>query len=66
MTREYLKMESEGRPFEELEQMTLGSLRRAVQEGDVVHGLSLIHICIAYAGILYKSFLKDFFDFYSD
>ena len=38
MTREYLKMENAGRSFEELEQMTLGGLRRAVQEGDVVHG----------------------------
>ena len=28
MTQEYLKKEAEGVPFEELEQMTLGSLRR--------------------------------------
>lgn len=38
MTREYLKMEQEGRPFEELEYLTLGALRRAVMEGDVREG----------------------------
>ena len=38
MTREYLKLEKEGAPFEELEQLTLGSLRKAVMEGDVVNG----------------------------
>lgn len=38
MTREYVKLEQEGRSFEELEYMTLGALRRAVQEGDVVNG----------------------------
>lgn len=38
MTREYLKLEKEGASFEELEQLTLGSLRKAVMEGDVVHG----------------------------
>ena len=32
MTREYLKLEAEGKPFEELEHLTLGALRRAVQE----------------------------------
>ena len=51
MTREYLKMESEGRPFEELEQMTLGSLRRAVQEGDVVHGSVM---CGQSAGLVHE------------
>lgn len=34
MTREYLKLEKEGASFEELEQLTLGSLRKAVIEGD--------------------------------
>ncbi len=34
MTRKYLKMEKEGCTFEELEMLTLGSLRKAVQEGD--------------------------------
>jgi len=38
MTREYMKMEAEGKSFEELEYMTLGALRRAVQEGDVARG----------------------------
>ena len=38
MTREYLKLEQEGKSFEELEYLTLGSLRRAVQEGDVQEG----------------------------
>ena len=38
MTREYLKMEQEGRPFEELEYLTMGTLRKAVMQGDVMHG----------------------------
>ncbi len=38
MTREDLKMEQEGKSFEELEYLTLGSLRRAVQEGDIQEG----------------------------
>ncbi len=38
MTREYLKLESEGKSFEELEYLTLGTLRKAVQEGDVKNG----------------------------
>lgn len=38
MTRAYLKLEKEGAAFEELEQLTLGALRRAVVEGDVVNG----------------------------
>lgn len=38
MTREYLKMEAEGATLEQLEQMTLGSLRKAVVDGDVVTG----------------------------
>lgn len=38
MTREYLRMEKEGASFEELEYMTLGSLRKAVVEGDIVDG----------------------------
>ena len=38
MTREYLKMEQEGRPLEELEYLTMGTLRKAVMEGDVMHG----------------------------
>lgn len=38
MTREYLRMEKEGASLEELEKMTLGALRRAVVEGDVMTG----------------------------
>ena len=38
MTREYLKLEQEGKSFEELEYLTLGTLRRAVQEGDITNG----------------------------
>lgn len=38
MSREYLKMEKEGATLEELEQLTLGSLRKAVMDGDVVNG----------------------------
>lgn len=38
MTREYAKLEAEGKSFEELEYLTLGALRRAVQEGDVANG----------------------------
>lgn len=38
MTRDYLKLEKEGASFEELEQLTLGSLRKAVIEGDTIHG----------------------------
>ena len=38
MSREYLKMEKAGVAFEELEQLTLGSLRKAVIDGDVVNG----------------------------
>ena len=38
MTREYLRMEKEGASLEELEKMTLGALRKAVVEGDVMTG----------------------------
>lgn len=38
MTREYLKLEEEGKSFEELEYLTLGALRNAVMDGDVMHG----------------------------
>lgn len=38
MTREYVKLEQEGRSFEELEYLTLGSLRNAVMEGDTTNG----------------------------
>ncbi len=38
MTREYLKLEKEGADKHELEKFTLGSLRRAVFEGDTLRG----------------------------
>lgn len=38
MTKEYIKLEREGADFMELEKLTLGSLRKAVIEGDVVNG----------------------------
>ena len=38
MTREYLKLEAEGASFEQLENLTLGGLRKAVVEGDVDNG----------------------------
>lgn len=38
MTREYLRLESEGATLEELEHLTLGALRKAVVEGDVANG----------------------------
>ncbi len=38
MTREYIKLEQEGKSFEELEYLTLGTLRKAVQEGDTMNG----------------------------
>lgn len=38
MTRAYLAGEKEGLSFEELETMTIGGLRKAVQEGDVDQG----------------------------
>ena len=38
MTREYIKMEQEGKSFEELEYLTLGTLRKAVMDGDTSNG----------------------------
>ena len=38
MTREYVKLENEGKSFEELEYLTLGALRNAVVDGDVTNG----------------------------
>ncbi len=38
MTRKYQEMEQEGCSFEELEELTSGSLRKAVQEGDTTEG----------------------------
>jgi enoyl-[acyl-carrier protein] reductase II len=38
MTRQYKQLEQEGIPFEELELLTLGALRKAVIEGDIDTG----------------------------
>lgn len=38
MTKEYLKLEQQGASLEELELLTLGALRKAVVEGDIVNG----------------------------
>ena len=38
MSREYLRLEKEGAGIEELEHLTLGSLRKAVMDGDTVNG----------------------------
>lgn len=38
MTKEYLRLEKEGASLEELEVLTLGALRKAVIDGDVVYG----------------------------
>ena len=42
MTREYIKLEAEGKSFEELEYLTLGTLRRVVMEGDVTNGTVMV------------------------
>lgn len=38
MTKKYLELEKEGAGFEELELLTLGGLKKAVVDGDVVNG----------------------------
>ena len=38
MTKKYLELEKNGAGFEELELLTLGGLRKAVVDGDVVNG----------------------------
>ena len=38
MTNKYLELEKNGAAFEELEMLTLGGLRRAVVDGDVING----------------------------
>ena len=45
MTKRYLELEQEGAPIEELEQLTLGGLRRAVVEGDVRMGSMMAGQC---------------------
>ena len=51
MTKEYLQKEKDGASFEELEMMTLGSLRRAVQDGDTKTGTMMAGQC---AGMVKK------------
>ena len=38
MAVKYIDLEKSGASFEELEHLTLGSLKKAVMEGDVVNG----------------------------
>lgn len=45
MTKRYLELEQAGAPFEELEQLTLGGLRRAVVEGDARMGSMMAGQC---------------------
>lgn len=45
MTKRYLELEAQGASFEELEQLTLGGLRRAVVEGDVRMGSMMAGQC---------------------
>ena len=52
MTREYVKLEQEGKSFEELEYLTLGKLREAVQEGDITNGTVMAG---QIAGMIYKT-----------
>lgn len=37
-SKEYLRLEAEGASLEELEKLTLGGLKKAVVDGDVIHG----------------------------
>lgn len=52
MTREYVKLEQEGKSFEELEYLTLGKLREAVQKGDITNGTVMAG---QIAGMIYKT-----------
>ena len=49
MVKEYLRKEQAGVPFEELEQLTLGALRKAVVDGDVTNGSVMAGQCAAMA-----------------
>ena len=49
MVKEYLKKEQAGAPFEELEQLTLGALRKAVVDGDVTSGSVMAGQCASMA-----------------
>ena len=52
MTREYVKLEQEGKSFEELEYLALGKRREAVQEGDITNGTVMAG---QIAGMIYKT-----------
>ena len=52
MTREYIKLEQEGKRFEELEYLTLGKLRESLQEGDITNGTVMAG---QIAGMIYKT-----------
>ena len=41
-TQEYLRLEAEGATLEELEHLTLGGLRKAVVDGDVINGSVMV------------------------
>ncbi len=51
MTKEYIRLENEGASLEELELLTLGSLRKAVIDGDVIDGTIMAGQC---AGLVKK------------
>jgi enoyl-[acyl-carrier protein] reductase II len=38
LTQEFLRLEDEGSPWEEIEGLAVGQLRKAVMEGDIIHG----------------------------
>lgn len=47
LTKEYQRLEKEGAPFEEIEALGIGGLRRAFQEGDVEMGSLMAGQCAA-------------------
>lgn len=47
LTKKYIELENAGTPFEELEHMTLGSLRKAVLDGDKDEGTFMAGQCAA-------------------
>lgn len=65
MSQEYLRLAAQGVPFEELEKLTLGSLRRAVFDGDLKRGSFMAG---QVAGLVkairpVKEVIEDLFDF---
>lgn len=60
MAIQYLKLEHENAPKEELEKLTLGGLRKAVFDGDVKHGSVMMgQVAAAYRGQQYAHLLMD-------